>query len=155
MKVQYKCRIIEYKWKLLEYIYKIMKHKWKRQYIATFDIPYTAVFLFLNNFHVFFHIPVNMHRNEIAECFTYVHLKQLLADIYSKHCGPRYTLCLLQLDMVFARLTLPQIPDEIDLRDESLLRHLNTKCVRSLNGEWNKTHIIKTFIQLKNTTKLS
>nr|XP_011421945.1 poly(A) polymerase beta isoform X2 [Crassostrea gigas] len=40
----------------------------------------------------------------------------------------------IELDMLFARLALPQIPEEIDLRDESLLKNLNEKCVRSLNG---------------------
>lgn len=37
--------------------------------------------------------------------------------------------------MLFARLALPQIPEEIDLRDESLLKNLSEKCVRSLNGK--------------------
>ncbi|XP_048736452.1 poly(A) polymerase type 3-like isoform X2 [Ostrea edulis] len=40
----------------------------------------------------------------------------------------------IELDMLFARLALPQIPEDIDLRDESLLKNLNEKCVRSLNG---------------------
>lgn len=39
-----------------------------------------------------------------------------------------------QLDMLFARLALPAIPEDIDLRDESLLKNLDQKCVRSLNG---------------------
>jgi len=36
--------------------------------------------------------------------------------------------------MLFARLALPQIADDIDLRSESLLKNLHEKCVRSLNG---------------------
>ncbi|XP_063426493.1 poly(A) polymerase beta-like isoform X1 [Mytilus trossulus] len=40
----------------------------------------------------------------------------------------------IELDMTFARLALPQIADDIDLRSESLLKNLNEKCVRSLNG---------------------
>ncbi|XP_062574403.1 poly(A) polymerase beta-like isoform X1 [Saccostrea cucullata] len=40
----------------------------------------------------------------------------------------------IELDMLFARLALPQIPEDIDLRDESMLKNLNEKCVRSLNG---------------------
>ena len=40
----------------------------------------------------------------------------------------------IELDMLFARLALPQIADDIDLRSESLLKNLHEKCVRSLNG---------------------
>ncbi|KAL3874951.1 hypothetical protein ACJMK2_037899 [Sinanodonta woodiana] len=40
----------------------------------------------------------------------------------------------IELDMLFARLALPTIPEDIDLRDESLLKNLDQKCVRSLNG---------------------
>lgn len=41
--------------------------------------------------------------------------------------------------MLFARLALPTIPEDIDLREEALLKNLDQKCVRSLNGEleWN------------------
>ena len=37
--------------------------------------------------------------------------------------------------MLFARLALPTISDDIDLRDEALLKNLDQKCVRSLNGK--------------------
>ncbi|KAH9514227.1 hypothetical protein Btru_028430 [Bulinus truncatus] len=40
----------------------------------------------------------------------------------------------IELDMVFARLALPTIPEDINLRDESLLKNLDDKSVRSLNG---------------------
>ncbi|CAL1531243.1 unnamed protein product [Lymnaea stagnalis] len=40
----------------------------------------------------------------------------------------------IELDMVFARLALPTIPEDINLRDESLLKNLDEKSVRSLNG---------------------
>ncbi|KAH3854981.1 hypothetical protein DPMN_097541 [Dreissena polymorpha] len=40
----------------------------------------------------------------------------------------------IELDMLFARLALPTIPEDIDLRDETLLKNLDQKCVRSLNG---------------------
>jgi poly(A) polymerase len=36
--------------------------------------------------------------------------------------------------MTFARLALPTIPEEIDLRDETHLKNLDDKSVRSLNG---------------------
>ncbi|GAB1603652.1 poly(A) polymerase beta-like isoform X1 [Argonauta hians] len=40
----------------------------------------------------------------------------------------------IELDMLFSRLALPQIPDDVNLCDESLLKNLHQKCVRSLNG---------------------
>ena len=36
--------------------------------------------------------------------------------------------------MLFARLSYPTIPDDLDLKDNSILRNLDEKCVRSLNG---------------------
>lgn len=38
------------------------------------------------------------------------------------------------MDLLFARLALPQVPDNLDLLDESLLKNLDPKCVKSLNG---------------------
>ncbi len=40
-----------------------------------------------------------------------------------------------KLDMLFARLSYPTIPDELDLKDDTILKNLDQKCVRSLNGE--------------------
>lgn len=40
----------------------------------------------------------------------------------------------IEIDLLFARLTLKEIPDNFDLRDDQLLKNLNPKCVRSLNG---------------------
>lgn len=40
----------------------------------------------------------------------------------------------IEIDLTFARLALQQIPTDQDLRDESLLKNLETRCVRSLNG---------------------
>lgn len=40
----------------------------------------------------------------------------------------------IELDMLFARLALQVIPEDQDLRDEALLKNLDQKCVRSLNG---------------------
>ena len=45
------------------------------------------------------------------------------------------TILLLQIDLLFARLALSTIPDDLNLLDESLLKNLDQKCVRSLNGE--------------------
>ena len=39
------------------------------------------------------------------------------------------------MDMLFARLALQEIKDDQDLRDEMLLKNLDMRCIRSLNGE--------------------
>lgn len=36
--------------------------------------------------------------------------------------------------MLFARLSNSTIADDLDLKDDSILRNLDQKCVRSLNG---------------------
>ena len=36
--------------------------------------------------------------------------------------------------MLFARLALQTIPENQDLRDDKLLKNLDLRCVRSLNG---------------------
>ena len=38
------------------------------------------------------------------------------------------------MDMLFARLALQEIHDNQDLRDEMLLKNLDMRCIRSLNG---------------------
>ncbi len=38
------------------------------------------------------------------------------------------------MDMLFARLSFTTIPEDLDLKDDSLLKNLDQKCVRSLNG---------------------
>ena len=49
--------------------------------------------------------------------------------------GIRYlSPCPQQMDLLFARLALPAIPPSLSLLDESLLKNLDAKCVRSLNG---------------------
>ncbi|KAJ3215449.1 polynucleotide adenylyltransferase [Dinochytrium kinnereticum] len=40
----------------------------------------------------------------------------------------------IQIDLVCARLSLPSIPDDLDLADDNLLKNLDERCVRSLNG---------------------
>ncbi|XP_015757279.1 PREDICTED: poly(A) polymerase type 3-like [Acropora digitifera] len=42
--------------------------------------------------------------------------------------------CGIEMDLLFARLALAEVPDKLSLLDENLLRNLDTKCVRSLNG---------------------
>ena len=38
------------------------------------------------------------------------------------------------IDLTMARLTLSSIPDDLTLEDDNLLRNLDERCVRSLNG---------------------
>ncbi|BGP44856.1 polynucleotide adenylyltransferase [Rhodotorula kratochvilovae] len=40
----------------------------------------------------------------------------------------------IDIDLLFARLALPTIPDELELKDDNLLRNLDERCVRSLGG---------------------
>ena len=40
------------------------------------------------------------------------------------------------MDLLFARLALAQVPDNLDLLDETLLKNLDPKCVKSLNGKF-------------------
>lgn len=40
----------------------------------------------------------------------------------------------IEIDLLFARLSLKEIPDDFDLRDDSLLKNLDARSVRSLNG---------------------
>ncbi|XP_068681664.1 poly(A) polymerase beta-like isoform X2 [Montipora foliosa] len=42
--------------------------------------------------------------------------------------------CGIEMDLLFARLALPEVPDDLSLLDENLLKNLDAKCVRSLNG---------------------
>lgn len=40
----------------------------------------------------------------------------------------------IELDMLFARLALPKVPDDLDLKDDKILHNLDHRCARSLNG---------------------
>ena len=39
------------------------------------------------------------------------------------------------IDLLFAQLNLQSIPEDLDLQDDNLLRGLDDRCVRSLNGK--------------------
>ncbi|CAA7258530.1 unnamed protein product [Cyclocybe aegerita] len=43
-------------------------------------------------------------------------------------------ICGVQLDFLMARLALSSVPDNLSLKDDNLLRNLDERCVRSLNG---------------------
>jgi poly(A) polymerase len=38
------------------------------------------------------------------------------------------------LDFLMARLALSSIPDDLSLKDDNLLRNLDERCIRSMNG---------------------
>ncbi len=40
----------------------------------------------------------------------------------------------IEIDMLFARLASKEVPDDMELMDDSILKNLDPKCVRSLNG---------------------
>ncbi|XP_069772143.1 poly(A) polymerase type 3-like isoform X7 [Narcine bancroftii] len=40
----------------------------------------------------------------------------------------------IEIDILFARLALQTIPEDLDLRDDVLLKNLDLRCIRSLNG---------------------
>ncbi|XP_074874606.1 poly(A) polymerase gamma-like [Buteo buteo] len=40
----------------------------------------------------------------------------------------------IEIDLVFARLSVPTVAENLDLRDNSCLRSLDIRCIRSLNG---------------------
>ena len=40
----------------------------------------------------------------------------------------------IEIDMLFARLALKDVPEDVDLKDDQILKNLDEKCVRSLNG---------------------
>ncbi|EGF82778.1 hypothetical protein BATDEDRAFT_9489 [Batrachochytrium dendrobatidis JAM81] len=40
----------------------------------------------------------------------------------------------ISIDLVFARLALPTVSEDLDLSDDSLLKNLDDRCIRSLNG---------------------
>ncbi|KAK5606854.1 hypothetical protein CRENBAI_014722 [Crenichthys baileyi] len=40
----------------------------------------------------------------------------------------------IEIDLLFARLALQSIPDNLDLRGDSMLKNLDIRCIRSLNG---------------------
>lgn len=41
----------------------------------------------------------------------------------------------LKIDLVFARLSMQTVSDNLDLGDDSRLRSLDIRCIRSLNGK--------------------
>ena len=40
----------------------------------------------------------------------------------------------IEIDLLFARLAHKEVQDDVELSDDSILKNLDEKCVRSLNG---------------------
>ncbi|KAL5009418.1 hypothetical protein ScPMuIL_014999 [Solemya velum] len=83
--------------------------------------------------------PRHVERSDFFGSF-YERLKQL-SDIKNLHAVEEAYVPVIkmvfdgiELDMLFARLALPQVREDINLSEVSLLRNLDQKCVRSLNG---------------------
>lgn len=53
----------------------------------------------------------------------------------------------LPIDFLLARLALATIPDDLELKDDNLLRNLDERCVRSLGGP-SKISVERTCIKL-------
>ncbi len=60
----------------------------------------------------------------------------------------------LQIDLLFARLALPTLPSNLNLLDMSLLKNLDQRCVRSLNG-CRVTDSILSLVPNKDTFRLA
>ena len=58
------------------------------------------------------------------------------------------------MDLLFARLALPTVPSNLNLLDMSLLKNLDQRCVRSLNG-CRVTDSILSLVPNKDTFRLA
>lgn len=54
------------------------------------------------------------------------------------------------IDLTFARLALPTIHEELDLSDDNLLKTLDERCVRSLNGSRVTDEILRLVPNIEN-----
>ncbi|NXT59971.1 PAPOG polymerase, partial [Chaetops frenatus] len=56
----------------------------------------------------------------------------------------------IEIDLVFAKLSLPTVSDDLDLRDDSCLKSLDIRCIRSLNGDRVTDEILRLVPNLEN-----
>ncbi|NWU74377.1 PAPOG polymerase, partial [Onychorhynchus coronatus] len=56
----------------------------------------------------------------------------------------------IEIDLVFAKLSMPTVSDDLDLRDDSCLRSLDIRCIRSLNGNRVTDEILRLVPNLEN-----
>uniref|UniRef100_A0A8C9B083 Poly(A) polymerase n=1 Tax=Prolemur simus TaxID=1328070 RepID=A0A8C9B083_PROSS len=79
-------------------------------------------------------LPQSVIENVGGKIFTFGSYR---LGFFIKHYNniPIHLLRVLQgIDILFARLALQTIPEDLDLRDDSLLKNLDIRCIRSLNG---------------------
>ncbi|NXK85874.1 PAPOG polymerase, partial [Formicarius rufipectus] len=56
----------------------------------------------------------------------------------------------IEIDLVFAKLSMPVVSDDLDLRDDLCLRSLDIRCIRSLNGSRVTDEILRLVPNLEN-----
>ncbi|KAI0977850.1 hypothetical protein GJ496_000279 [Pomphorhynchus laevis] len=83
--------------------------------------------------------PRNVNREDFFKCFADVLRKHpCVRNLQSIHDAFVPVVKLefdgIELDMVFARITNGYVPDDFQLRDNSVLKNLDERCIRSLNG---------------------
>ncbi|XP_009079137.1 PREDICTED: poly(A) polymerase gamma, partial [Acanthisitta chloris] len=55
-----------------------------------------------------------------------------------------------EIDLVFAKLSTPTVSDDLDLRDDSCLKSLDIRCIRSLNGSRVTDEILRLVPNIEN-----
>ena len=61
-----------------------------------------------------------------------MHVHQVVPEAYVPVIGAKISG--IPIDLTMARLSLSSIPDDLTLDDDNLIRNLDERCVRSLNG---------------------
>ncbi|NWR30947.1 PAPOG polymerase, partial [Tachuris rubrigastra] len=56
----------------------------------------------------------------------------------------------IEIDLVFAKLSVPTVSDDLDLRDDSCLKSLDIRCIRSLNGNRVTDEILRLVPNIEN-----
>ena len=68
----------------------------------------------------------------------------------------KLTLDGIDIDLLFARLAFAELPEDLDLRDDQILKNLDHKCIRSLNGcrvTDEISHLVTNFDTFKETLR--
>ena len=71
-------------------------------------------------------------RHEIPATCHSMHVRQGVPDAYVPVIKTKISG--IPIDLTMARLALSSIPDDLTLQDDNILRNLDDRCVRSLNG---------------------
>uniref|UniRef100_A0A8U7MBM4 polynucleotide adenylyltransferase n=1 Tax=Corvus moneduloides TaxID=1196302 RepID=A0A8U7MBM4_CORMO len=91
--------------------------------------------------------PSHVERSDFFQSF-FEKLKNLeeVKNLRVKYSCKRLEL----IDLVFAKLSLPTVSDDLDLRDDSCLKSLDIRCIRSLNGSRVTDEILRLVPNLEN-----